>query len=96
MQKKQRFTYSEVLKITGNYQKVIGLGGFGTVFHGYLDGAQVAVKMLSASSSQGYKEFEAEVQSSIIIAKIIISSNFFLTRVIICRQNYSPEFITGT
>ncbi|KAL9678104.1 hypothetical protein QQ045_015943 [Rhodiola kirilowii] len=59
---KQRFTYSEVLKITGKFQKVIGLGGFGTVFHGYLDGAQVAVKMLSASSLQGYKEFEAEAK----------------------------------
>lgn len=61
-QNNQRFTYTEILRITGNFQKVIGTGGFGTVFHGYLDGAQVAIKMLSASSSQGYKEFESEAK----------------------------------
>ncbi|XWS18923.1 hypothetical protein CRYUN_Cryun32bG0086600 [Craigia yunnanensis] len=37
-------------------------GGFGTVFLGCLDNTQVAVKMLSESSDQGYKEFHAEVK----------------------------------
>ena len=59
--KKQQFTYSEDLSITNNFASVIGKGGFGTVYHGYLDGFQVAMKMLSPSSVQGYKEFQAEV-----------------------------------
>uniref|UniRef100_A0A7N0UY99 Protein kinase domain-containing protein n=1 Tax=Kalanchoe fedtschenkoi TaxID=63787 RepID=A0A7N0UY99_KALFE len=58
----QRFTYAEVLQITNNFSRVIGRGGFGTVFHGHLGDVQVAVKMLSPSSSQGYKEFKAEAQ----------------------------------
>ncbi|KAA8541722.1 hypothetical protein F0562_022874 [Nyssa sinensis] len=59
--KKRQFTYSEVLTITNNFQRVVGKGGFGTVYHGYVeDTNQVAVKMLSSSSIQGYKEFQAE------------------------------------
>ncbi|KAL9680153.1 hypothetical protein QQ045_018031 [Rhodiola kirilowii] len=57
-----RFTYSQVLNMTNNFERVIGKGGFGTVYHGCLDTVQVAVKMLSPSSSQGYKEFQAEAK----------------------------------
>ncbi|XP_018515540.2 probable LRR receptor-like serine/threonine-protein kinase At1g51860 isoform X1 [Brassica rapa] len=60
--KDRRITYSEVLKMTNNFQRVLGKGGFGTVYHGNLDDAEVAVKMLSHSSAQGYKEFKAEVE----------------------------------
>ncbi|KAJ0008335.1 hypothetical protein Pint_29527 [Pistacia integerrima] len=56
------FTYSEVLSMTDNFKMVLGKGGFGTVYHGYLDDTQVAVKMFSSSSGQGYKEFQAEVK----------------------------------
>ncbi|CAN7121938.1 BnaA02g06960D [Brassica napus] len=60
--KKRRFTYSEVMKMTNNLQRVVGEGGFGVVFHGTLNGSeQVAIKVLSQSSSQGYKHFKAEV-----------------------------------
>uniref|UniRef100_M4DUW1 Protein kinase domain-containing protein n=1 Tax=Brassica campestris TaxID=3711 RepID=M4DUW1_BRACM len=60
--KKRRFTYSEVMKMTNNFQRVVGEGGFGVVFHGTLNGSeQVAIKVLSQSSSQGYKHFKAEV-----------------------------------
>ncbi|KAL5581642.1 hypothetical protein UlMin_014084 [Ulmus minor] len=57
-----QFSYSEIMTITNNFEKVIGIGGFGTVFHGYINNTQVAVKMLSSSSAQGYKEFHAEVK----------------------------------
>ncbi|KAD6118661.1 hypothetical protein E3N88_09932 [Mikania micrantha] len=60
--RKQQFTYFEVVAITNNFQNEIGRGGFGSVFHGSVEDNQVAVKMLSESSSQGYKEFQAEVK----------------------------------
>nr|KAJ0209479.1 hypothetical protein LSAT_V11C400195460 [Lactuca sativa] len=58
--KKQKYTYSEIKSITDNFKVVIGKGGFGEVYHGYIGDVQVAVKMLSASSQQGDKEFQAE------------------------------------
>ena len=60
-QSSRQFTYSEVLRMTSNFERVLGKGGFGTVYHGKLDNDEVAVKMLSPSSSQGYKQFQAEV-----------------------------------
>ncbi|CAI7806127.1 unnamed protein product [Closterium sp. NIES-54] len=41
---------------------VIGSGGFGRVYCGRLAGAGVAVKVLEAGSSQGDREFQAEVR----------------------------------
>ncbi|PRQ49565.1 putative transferase, protein kinase RLK-Pelle-LRR-I-1 family [Rosa chinensis] len=43
--KKRQFTYSEVLTITNNFQTILGKGGFGLVYHGYVDDTQVAVKV---------------------------------------------------
>ncbi|KAF2294536.1 hypothetical protein GH714_012349 [Hevea brasiliensis] len=66
--KNQTFSYSEIVSITDNFNTTIGGGGFGKVYFGTLkDGTQVAIKLLSQSSKQGYKEFQAEVQLLIIV-----------------------------
>nr|CAB3460129.1 unnamed protein product [Digitaria exilis] len=59
----RRFTYKELEMITNNFQHVLGQGGFGKVYDGFLeDGTQVAVKLRSQSSNQGVKEFLSEAQ----------------------------------
>ncbi|XP_047056467.1 probable LRR receptor-like serine/threonine-protein kinase At1g51820, partial [Lolium rigidum] len=59
----RRFTYEELDMITNGFQRVLGRGGFGNVYDGFLqDGIQVAVKLRSHSSNQGNKEFLAEAQ----------------------------------
>lgn len=58
--KNRQFTYSDILKFTNNFERTLGKGGFGTVYHGYIVKTQVAVKMLSPSSVQGFQEFRAE------------------------------------
>lgn len=58
------FTYAQIVKITNNFVRSIGKGGFGIIYHGELeDGTQVAVKLQSQSSPQGDREFLAEVCS---------------------------------
>ncbi|KAG2267602.1 hypothetical protein Bca52824_062157 [Brassica carinata] len=52
----------EVKDMTNNFQVVLGKGGFGVVCQGFLNNQQVAVKVLSQSSTQGYKEFKTEVE----------------------------------
>lgn len=50
--------------MTNNFERTLGQGGFGVVYHGNLNGnEEVAVKVLSQSSAQGYKQFKAEVLS---------------------------------
>ncbi|KAL2332310.1 hypothetical protein Fmac_019891 [Flemingia macrophylla] len=60
--KKQIYSYSDVLKITNNFDTIVGKGGFGRVYMGYIDDTPVAVKMLSPSAVHGYQQFQAEVK----------------------------------
>ncbi|KAG2728906.1 hypothetical protein I3843_01G221100 [Carya illinoinensis] len=66
--KNRQYSYYEVVKITNNFKNIIGKGGFGNVYLGKLkDETQVAVKFLSPSSNQGYKEFRAEAQLLMVV-----------------------------
>ncbi|KAF7843440.1 LRR receptor-like serine/threonine-protein kinase IOS1 [Senna tora] len=58
---KQQFIFEEIKSITSNFGRVLGKGGFGTVFHGYVGNTQVAVKMLSPSA-HAYLQFQAEAK----------------------------------
>ncbi|KHN30021.1 Putative leucine-rich repeat receptor-like protein kinase [Glycine soja] len=56
-----QYTYSQILTITDNFDKMIGKGGCGIVYLGSLqDGTQVAVKMLLPKCPQGSQQFQTE------------------------------------
>ncbi|XP_038890017.1 LRR receptor-like serine/threonine-protein kinase IOS1 [Benincasa hispida] len=57
----RQFSYSDILKFTNNFSRLLGEGGFGKVYYGLMGNTEVAVKMLSPKSAQGYREFQAEV-----------------------------------
>jgi hypothetical protein len=79
-QRNRQFTYKELQIITKNFQTVLGKGGFGVVYEGFLeDRTQVAVKLRSQTTSDksdhGVKQFLAEVNffsrlKSIFVAMI--------------------------
>jgi interleukin-1 receptor-associated kinase 1 len=63
----QRFSYNDLAAATGNFSddRRLGRGGFGSVYAGFLtDGnhRDVAVKRVSETSRQGWKEFVSEVR----------------------------------
>lgn len=58
----RQFKYTELKAITDNFKTVLGRGGFGSGYDGFLaNGTQVAVKLRAESSSQGAREFLTEV-----------------------------------
>ncbi|CAL0317335.1 unnamed protein product [Lupinus luteus] len=62
----RQFTLPEIKTATNNFDEVfiIGAGGFGHVYKGYIDGGSipVAIKRLKQGSQQGAQEFMNEIQ----------------------------------
>lgn len=62
-----RFSYKDLHKATKGFRdsELIGSGGFGSVYRGVLlsSGSAVAVKKITRNSSQGMREFAAEIES---------------------------------
>ncbi|KAL7604647.1 hypothetical protein Lser_V15G20313 [Lactuca serriola] len=62
----RRFTIQEVKDATREFDesRVIGRGGFGMVYIGYIDNdtTAVAIKRLNAFSKQGFHEFQTEIR----------------------------------
>ncbi|XP_031485803.1 probable LRR receptor-like serine/threonine-protein kinase At1g05700 [Nymphaea colorata] len=57
------FTYEEIVKITRNFEILIGNGGSGSVYYGRLKNSnEVAVKVLKDFQQRGSKEFVVEVK----------------------------------
>lgn len=61
----RHFSLSEIKQGTKNFDEseVIGVGGFGKVYKGIIDGAtKVAIKRSNPSSEQGVNEFQTEIE----------------------------------
>ncbi|GAU19887.1 hypothetical protein TSUD_171130 [Trifolium subterraneum] len=61
----RRFTIAEIRAATNNFDDVfiIGVGGFGNVYKGCIDGStSVAIKRLKSGSQQGANEFMNEIE----------------------------------
>ncbi|XP_042417166.1 probable serine/threonine-protein kinase PBL18 isoform X1 [Zingiber officinale] len=71
---KLSFTYKQIVKMTLNFETIIGRGGSGTIYHGHLeDGTDVAIKLQTHSSQQADREFFAELRLTQVRHKNLIS-----------------------
>ncbi|KAJ6793466.1 rust resistance kinase Lr10-like isoform X1 [Iris pallida] len=59
-----RYSYTDIVAMTGHFKEKLGQGGFGAVFKGRLPGGfQVAVKILSSSKCVDGEDFISEVST---------------------------------
>ncbi|XP_050227817.1 receptor-like protein kinase FERONIA isoform X2 [Mercurialis annua] len=81
------FTAEEIRNATNNFDRdlIIGDGGFGRVFKGYIDteNTPVAIKALKPTSSQGSSEFWAEIE---MLSKI--RHNYLVSLIGYCNEQH--------
>ncbi|KAJ4764422.1 hypothetical protein LUZ62_074797 [Rhynchospora pubera] len=60
----RHFSFAEIKQATKNFDEslVIGVGGFGKVYKGVVDGVKVAIKRSNPQSEQGVNEFNTEIE----------------------------------
>ncbi|KAK7844123.1 putative lrr receptor-like serine/threonine-protein kinase [Quercus suber] len=81
----RQFTFADLIRITNNFERILGKGGFGNVYHGYINDTQVAVKVLSLSSAQGYQQFQAEASKYLTEKSDVYSFGIVLSKIITGR-----------
>ncbi|KAL0448769.1 UNVERIFIED_CONTAM: putative LRR receptor-like protein kinase [Sesamum latifolium] len=59
--KLRQLTFAEITNLIAE-KRILGEGGFGTVYHCCMNGAEVAVKVLKVFPAQETKDFQAEVK----------------------------------
>ncbi|CAI9118970.1 OLC1v1020617C1 [Oldenlandia corymbosa var. corymbosa] len=80
----RHFTLAEISQGTNNFDEshVIGVGGFGKVYKGFIDGGiQVAIKRANPSSEQGIHEFQTEIH---LLSKL--RHNHLVSLIVLCGR----------
>ncbi|XP_012068359.2 receptor-like protein kinase FERONIA [Jatropha curcas] len=59
------FTMKEIKAATNNFDegRIIGTGGFGVVYKGYIDGETTTVAVKRSNKAQGHNEFQSEIKT---------------------------------
>lgn len=88
-----RFELSEIEDATDDFEKIIGKGGFGSVYYGKLnDGTEIAVKVHNTESNQGIREFINEVCICLRLDTSLILTNTGTRILVNCMVRFNDIY----